>query len=43
MIDGEWRLANFDKLLCFGKEKAKGENKGVFFGISMRSFGLTFY
>ena len=36
------RSASFEELLSFGKEKAKGENKGIGFSTSMRSFGCTF-
>ena len=36
------RSASFEELLSFGKEKAKGENKGIGFNTSMRSFGCTF-
>ena len=42
MIDGDCRSANFEELLSLGKKKTKGENKGVCFSTSMRSFGSTF-
>jgi len=36
------RSASFEELLSFEKKKAKGENKGIGFSTSMRSFGCTF-